>query len=69
MIDTTMLTKAVDESGYKKNAVAERLNMTVQTLTRKLTGEAEFTVSEAQELSDMMGFSSNQRQRIFFPRM
>ena len=69
MIDTTMLTQAVDQSGYKKNAVAERLNMTVQTLTRKLTGEAEFTVSEAQELSEMMGFSSTQRQRIFFPRM
>ncbi len=69
MIDTKAINQAFDQSGLKKNAVAERLNLTVQTLTRKMNGEAEFTVSEAQSLSEIMRLSVAQRQQIFFPGM
>ena len=66
MVDTKELNRAMQDSGLKKSAVAGRLRITTQTLTRKLNGESEFNVSEAQELSDMLGFSASQRQRIFF---
>ena len=66
MVDTKELNRAMQDSGLKKSAVAGRLRITTQTLTRKPNGESEFNVSEAQELSDMLGFSASQRQRIFF---
>lgn len=66
MINTKELKKVMQDSGLKKSAVAGRLRITTQTLTRKLNGESEFNVSEAQELSEMLGLSASQRQRIFF---
>lgn len=66
MINTAELNQAMQQSGLKKNAVAGRLQLTTQTLTRKLNGESEFNISEAQELSEMLGLSASQRQRIFF---
>lgn len=67
MINTAELNQAMDQSGLKKNAVADRMGMTVQTLTRKLNGEAEFTVMEAQTISDIFGLTPGKRQQIFFP--
>jgi ribosome-binding protein aMBF1 (putative translation factor) len=66
MINTAELNQAMQQSGLKKSAVAGRLQLTTQTLTRKLNGESEFNISEAQELSEMLGLSASQRQRIFF---
>lgn len=66
MINTAELNHAMQQSGLKKSAVAGRLQLTTQTLTRKLNGESEFNISEAQELSEMLGLSASQRQRIFF---
>jgi len=66
MINTAELNQAMQQSGLKKSAVAGRLQLTTQTLTRKLSGESEFNISEAQELSEMLGLSASQRQRIFF---
>ena len=66
MINTAELNQAMQQSGLKKSAVAGRLQLTTQTLTRKLNGESEFNLSEAQELSEMLGLSASQRQRIFF---
>ena len=69
MIDTQALNQAFDQSGLKKSAVADKMGCTVQTLTSKLNGESEFTVSQAQDLSDILGLAPSLRQRIFFPRM
>lgn len=69
MINTAELNQAIQQSGLKKTAVAGRMGLTVQTLTRKITGEAEFTVSQAQELSDILDLNPSQRQRIFFAKM
>ena len=66
MINTAELNQAMQQSGLKKSAVAGRLQLTTQTLTRMLNGESEFNLSEAQELSEMLGLSASQRQRIFF---
>ena len=66
MINTAELNQAFQQSGLKKNAVAGRMGLTVQTLTRKIAGEVEFTVSQAQELSDILDLNPSQRQRIFF---
>lgn len=68
MINTAELNQAIQNSGLKKSAVAGKMGLTVQTLTRKIGGEAEFTVSQAQELSDILGLSPGQRQRIFFAK-
>lgn len=66
MINTAELNQAMQQSGLKKSAVAGKLRLTTQTLTRKLNGESEFNISEAQELSEMLKLSPSQRQRIFF---
>ena len=66
MINTAELNQAMQQSGLKKSAVAGRLQLTTQTLTRKLNGESEFNISEAQELREMLGLSASQRQRIIF---
>lgn len=68
MVDLKALNEAVDQSGYKKSAIAERLNVSMQTLARKLDGETELTVSEAQGFADILGFNGSQLQRIFFAR-
>ena len=66
MINTAELNQAMQNSGLKKSAVAGRMGLTVQTFTRKIKGEAEFTVSQAQELSEILDLNPGQRQRIFF---
>ena len=67
MIDTQALKQAYQNSGLKKAAVADKMGLTVQTLTRKMDGEAEFTVSQAQEIGDIFGLNHDQQRRIFFP--
>lgn len=68
MINTAELNQAMQNSGLKKSAVAGRMGLTVQTFTRKIKGEAEFTVSQAQELSEILDLNPGQRQRIFFAK-
>lgn len=69
MIDTQALKQAYRNSGLKKAAVADKMGLTVQTLTRKMDGDAEFTVSQAQEIGDIFGLDPEQQRRIFFATM
>ena len=66
MIDNAALIKAIDDSGMKRNAVAGKLGITPQTFNNKLNGVTEFTISEVQELCEILRFSKSQRQQIFF---
>lgn len=66
MVDYSALNQAIDDSGMKRNAVADRLDVTPQTLNNKLNGTTELTISEVQKLCEILGFTKRQRQQIFF---
>lgn len=66
MVDYPALNQAIVDSGIKKSAVADRLDVTPQTLNNKLNGTTELTISEVQELCEILGFTKRQRQQIFF---
>lgn len=66
MVDYSALNQAIDDSGMKRSAVAERLAVTPQTLNNKLNGTTELTISEVQKLCEILGFTKRRRQQIFF---
>lgn len=66
MVNYPALTKAIEDSGLKMSAVADRLGVTPQGLKNKLNGTTEFKISEVQELCDLLRFTRHQRQQIFF---
>ena len=61
-----LLQKKVEESGLKREYLCARLYMTRPTLKRKLSGEAELTVSEMRNLIDAMRLTEREVKDIFF---
>lgn len=54
---TGKLINAISKSGMKKNAIAEKLDISVASLNNKLAGRTDFTVEEAINLLDIIGVS------------
>ena len=54
MVNTEVLTDLVEKSGLKREYIAQRLGITRQTLTAKIAGESEFTVSEVRAICDVL---------------
>ena len=50
MTDTMLLEKIIENSGVKKKAIAERLDLSPQGLRNKLSGVYDFTIPEMMEL-------------------
>lgn len=68
MVDYEALNRAIDESGLKRNAIAERLGISDQTFIAKTKGKSELRLSEVETLCDVLRLSSTQRQTIFFSK-
>lgn len=66
MTDLGSLQKAVKKSGLKKSYIAEHLGMNPKTLWRKLSGQTEFTLSEADKLGEVLGMKPEEKRTIFF---
>lgn len=66
MTDLGSLQKTVKKSGLKKNHIAECLGMNPKTLWRKLSGQTEFTLSEADKLGEVLGMKPEEKKKIFF---
>lgn len=64
--NTVLLRKKIDESGYKLRFVAKRLEITYQGFLKKMNGETEFKVSEAQILRDLLHLTDEETELIFF---
>ena len=66
MTDIKRLNKIIEESGFKKKAIAERIGILPSTLTTRLNGQSDFKVSEAAKLADVLGMTPTDKMRVFF---
>ncbi|WP_418688777.1 helix-turn-helix domain-containing protein [Agathobacter sp.] len=69
MTDTVKLEKAIADSGLKKARIAGELNITYQTLKRKINNEVPFNAGEISKMCDLLRISNlNDKEAIFFAR-
>ena len=66
MVNENMLSEAIDNAGLKLGYIAVKLDMSRSTLWKKMTNRTEFTASEISMLSKLLGFSTEDKDRIFF---
>ena len=67
MTDTVKLEKAIADSGLKKARIAGELNITYQTLKRKINNEVPFNAGEISKMCDLLRISNlNDKEAIFF---
>lgn len=66
MIDYDKLRGALAERHVTRDAVADALGVSRQSATYKLTGKTKMTVYDAKKISDLLEFSVDDRDTIFF---
>lgn len=66
MIDTKLLTDAIDKSGLKRYRIADELGLSPYGLQKKINGETEFKASEIKNLSILLHLSTKAKEEIFF---
>lgn len=67
MTNTEMLNKRISDSGLKLSAIMEQMNIKAyETLRAKIENRRDFTASEIEKLSDVLGLDRDQREAIFF---
>lgn len=66
MVNTKKLEEKIEKSGYKKQAIADALKISLQSLSNKINNITEFKLSEYQKLEVMLGLSSIEARQIFF---
>ena len=65
MTNTQMLEAKITDSGLKKAYIAKQLNITNNTLAKKLTGKVAFKTSEAAALVKLLRLSQDDAVTIF----
>lgn len=68
MTNTIMLTKYIDESGYRKGHIASALGISSYGLMLKINNKSEFKASEIAKLCDLLKISKKDRDSIFFAK-
>ena len=69
VVNTEALTEILEKSGLKREYIAQRLGITRQTLTAKIAGDSEFSVSEVRALCDVLSIKKlRDIDQIFFMR-
>ena len=66
MTDVELLKSKIDESGLKRNFIAERLGITPQGFYLKASGKNEFTASEIQKLCDLLRITAQREIKAIF---
>ena len=66
MIETDLLKKKIEESGYRFNWNAKQLNLSPFGMRKKVNGENEFKVSEVKKISKLLNLNEKEREKIFF---
>ena len=66
MTNTALLRQTIHDCGYRFDFIASRLGLSRQGLMLKIEGDTEFKASEIAALTQLLGLSSEQRDRIFF---
>lgn len=66
MTDRKLLEEAIQESGLKKNHIAQALGMSRPTFNSYMEGRQEFRVSHMNILCALLKIDSEKREAIFF---
>jgi transcriptional regulator with XRE-family HTH domain len=66
MVDVTKLRQRVAESGYKLGHISRLLGLSRPSLTAKIRGKSEFSVSEVQRMAQILNLSPTEKEAIFF---
>jgi plasmid maintenance system antidote protein VapI len=65
MTNMNALRGAIAEAGYNISGLAEQLGMSRFTISKRLKGEADFTIDEASRIAGILNLTEEQKQRIF----
>ena len=68
MVDITNLKKKIYGSGMTFIYIAQKAGITRETLYNRLLGKGEFTASEIVALTEVLGLTSEEREKIFFAK-
>lgn len=66
MVNENLLYEKIKDNGLKLGYIARKLDMSRSTLWKKVTNRTEFTASEISALSKLLGFSTADKDLIFF---
>lgn len=66
MTNTILLKKRIKESGYKLDKLASELDVSRQTLSKKINNGTDFTVKEMYGLSNILNIDDVEMKEIFF---
>lgn len=65
-INLNLLTEKIEQSGMKRKAIAEKMNLTTAGLANKLKGKRDFNASEINGIANAINLSGDDILRIFF---
>ena len=66
MVNLELLRTTIDKSGISLTFIAEKMNISRESLYNKLSGSTEFKVSEITGLAGILRLSNKKRDNIFF---
>lgn len=66
MVNTAALEQIIEDSGIRKNFIAEKLGLSPQGFRLKETGKQEFKISEVRILKEVLHLTEEDVNRIFF---
>lgn len=66
MVDSQLLREKIEQSGLKLQYIADKSNMTRFSLQKKIENVTEFKATEIMSLSEILGLSVAEREKIFF---
>lgn len=68
MVDKKKLNEAINRSGLKRKAIAQRLGISDHALSNKINSQSSFKISEVLTLEDVLNLTENDTRAIFFNR-
>lgn len=66
MINSELLRKKIESSGYRFSWIAKKMNLSPYGLRKKINEETEFKVSEVTKICGLLGMNDEEREAIFF---
>ena len=66
MINTLKLKAAIVEVGYTQQTLAQKLKMSPNTLSFKITGKTNFDIEEATQICEILGISDGAKKAAIF---
>lgn len=66
MTNTALLQEKLSESGYKLRFIAKQIGISYQAFLNKINNKSEFKASEIKSLQDLLNFTDEIRDEIFF---